>query len=120
MYHLRMDARSGDVLVRMDILSIYPLDQSSPGWWTDRVLGIGDVRFFVSCFFDVCLVRLKFRFNYVIDTYLWSAASALAGMSKYSTYYGVKLMISCYAISFRCWFPFVRFSDVGRTPWPVS
>jgi hypothetical protein len=80
MYHLRMDISSGNVLVRMDFISFHPLDQSCPRWRTHWILGIGDVCFFVrpSYLFGM---GTDDRFNYVIDTYLWSAASALAAMS---------------------------------------
>jgi hypothetical protein len=80
MYHLRMDIGSGNVLVRMDFISFYPLDQSCPRRWTNWVLGIGDVCLFVR-FSDLFGTGTDDRFNYVIDTYLWSAASALAAMS---------------------------------------
>jgi hypothetical protein len=80
MYHLRMDIGSRNVLVRMDFISFHSLDQSGVGWWTDWILGIGDVCFFVGPSY-LCGVSADDRFNYVIDTYLWSAASALAAMS---------------------------------------
>jgi hypothetical protein len=75
-----MDIGSGHVLVRMDFVSFYPLDQSGASWWTYWILGIGDVCLSVS-YFSVRLMVTDDRFNYVIDTYLWSAASALAAMS---------------------------------------
>jgi len=54
------------------------------------------------------------RFNYVIDTYLWSAASALAAMSTFPTtsIYVRELMNSRHAISIRSWIPSIRFSNV--------
>lgn len=82
MYHLRMDIGSSNVLVRMDFISFHPLDQSRPSRWTNRIFSIGNVRFSVSPFPRIWN-KADIRFNYVIDTYLWSAASALAGMSMY-------------------------------------
>ena len=47
MYHFRLDFGSGNVLVRVDFISLYPLDQSCPRWWTYWILGIGNVCFTV-------------------------------------------------------------------------
>lgn len=55
------------------------------------------------------------RFNYVIDTYLWSAASALAGMSRSISRlvklisYPVLTIHSCRSIRVRRWFPPIRY-----------
>jgi len=51
MYHLRVDIGSSNVLVRMDFISINPLDQSCLSWWTHWILGIGDVCFTVRSLF---------------------------------------------------------------------
>jgi hypothetical protein len=58
MYHLRMDIGSGNVLVRMDFISFYPLDQSGASWWTYWILGIGDVCLFVCPLFLYYGLRL--------------------------------------------------------------
>ena len=78
------------VLARMDELPVHSLDQPCPGWGSLWSRCAGDVRLSVSPRSRSLRARFdrSHRFNYIIDVYLWAAASALAATTVVRSIFG--------------------------------
>ena len=77
-----------DVLVWLDEWAKHSLDKSTAGDGTTWYSDVGSFRQLVSRYDEKCTRLTKHRVNYIVDVYIWSAATALAAAAVVRSLFG--------------------------------